>query len=59
MRKLKIIPKNFNFKSYFKLWSSKVEDGEESWLFKKTLCETLENAVKEHPYLGTYLNALP
>jgi flagellar protein FlaI len=58
MRKLKVNPKNFNLKRYFKLHSSQVEDEDDSWLFKKTMCETLESAVKEHPYLDAYLNTL-
>jgi len=60
MPKLKVTRKKFDFKRYFKLWSSKVEEEEEeSWLFKKTLCETVESAVKQHPHLDTYLNTLP
>ncbi len=60
MPNLKVIPKNFNLKGAFKLRRSpKVDDEEENWLFKKTLCETLEGAVKEHPYLGSYLKDLP
>jgi flagellar protein FlaI len=58
MRKLKVNPKNFNLKRYFKLHSSQVEDEDDSWLSKKTMCETLESAVKEHPYLDAYLNTL-
>jgi flagellar protein FlaI len=54
---LKVIPKNL--KGIFKLKSQPVEDEEDNRLFKKTLCETLENAVKEHPYLGDYLKDLP
>jgi flagellar protein FlaI len=53
------IPKNINLKGVFKSRSPKVEDEEENWLFKKTLCETLEGAVKEHPYLAAYLKDLP
>ena len=48
MRKLKVTSKNFDIKRRFKFRSPKVEEEEESWLFKKTLCETLESAVKEH-----------
>jgi len=58
MPKLKVT-RNFDLKRYFKLRSARVEEEEESWLFKKTTCETLESAVKEHQYLETYLNALP
>jgi len=53
--KLTVTPKKFTFK----LRSPKVEDEEEPWLFKKTVCETLESAVKEHPYLASYLKDLP
>jgi flagellar protein FlaI len=53
--KLKLLPKNFNFK----MKSAKVEAEEESWLFKKTLCENLESAMKEHPYLAAYIKDLP
>jgi flagellar protein FlaI len=55
---LKVTSKNLDLKKYFKR-SPKVEEEEESWLFKKTLCETLERAVKEHPYLDAYLQSLP
>jgi flagellar protein FlaI len=55
---LKVTSKNFDLKKYLKR-SPKVEEEEESWLFKKTLCETLERAVKEHPYLDAYLQSLP
>jgi flagellar protein FlaI len=53
--KLTLTPKKFTFR----LRSPKVEDEEETWLFKKTVCETLESAVKEHPYLASYLKDLP
>jgi len=32
---------------------------EEVWPFKKTICETLEEATKEHPYLASYIESLP
>ena len=35
------------------------EEEEEVWPFRKTVCETLEEAVKEHPYLASYLQKLP
>ncbi|HDQ06570.1 MAG TPA: hypothetical protein ENN36_07610, partial [Candidatus Bathyarchaeota archaeon] len=37
--------------------SPKIEEIEEEeiWPFKKECCETLEEAVKEHPYLASYL----
>ena len=40
--------------------SPKIEEipEEEIWPFKKSRCETLEEAVKEHPYLATYLEEL-
>ncbi len=54
--KLTLTPKKFTFK----LRSPKVEDEEEeTWLFKKTVCETLESAVKEHTYMASYLKDLP
>jgi len=34
------------------------ETEEDVWPFRKTLCETLEEAVKEHPYLASYLQKL-
>jgi len=36
----------------------KEEKEEEIWPFKKTVCKTLEEAVKEHPYLASYLQNL-
>ncbi len=53
--KLALTPKKF----IFKLKPSKVEDEEEVWPFKKEVCETLESAMKEHPYLASYLKDLP
>lgn len=35
------------------------EEEEEVWPFKKTVCKTLDEAVKEHPYLASYLEKLP
>jgi flagellar protein FlaI len=35
------------------------EEVEEVWPFKKTICETLEEAIKEHPYLASYIDDLP
>jgi len=37
----------------------KEEKKEEIWPFRKTVCETLEEALKEHPYLASYLEKLP
>lgn len=54
-RKLTLTPKKFTFK----LRSPKVEDEEETWFFKKTVCETLESAMEEHPHLASYLKDLP
>jgi flagellar protein FlaI len=53
--KLTLTPKKFTFK----LRSPKVEDEEEILLFKNPVCETLESAMKEHPYLASYLKDLP
>jgi flagellar protein FlaI len=53
--KLTLTPKKFTFK----LRSPKVEDEEEPLLFKNPICETLESAMKEHPYLAAYLKDLP
>ncbi|MCW4008291.1 MAG: type II/IV secretion system ATPase subunit [Candidatus Bathyarchaeota archaeon] len=53
--KLDLALKKFGFNSK----SPKTEVKEDPWPFKKTVCETLESAVKEHPYLADYLNTLP
>ncbi|MBC7130480.1 type II/IV secretion system ATPase subunit, partial [Candidatus Bathyarchaeota archaeon] len=34
------------------------EPEEEVWPFKQTICKTLDEAIREHPYLGEYLNSL-
>ncbi|MEM2547117.1 MAG: hypothetical protein QXM37_05760, partial [Candidatus Bathyarchaeia archaeon] len=31
---------------------------EDAWPFKRDICKTLEEAVKEHPYLAAYLDGL-
>ena len=57
-----MVPKfNLNFKKFsFNRKSLKNEEEEEDpWPFKKTVCDTVESAVKEHPYLESYLNNLP
>jgi flagellar protein FlaI len=47
-------------KSPTKPSSKKKEENEEDiWPFRKTVCETLEEALKEHPYLASYLEKLP
>lgn len=56
-----MVPKlNLNLKKFsFNLKSPKIEDEEDPWPFKKTVCETLESAVNEHSYLADYLKNLP
>lgn len=48
----------FKLKTLLKL-KKKEEEEEEVWPFKQTVCESLEEAVKEHPYLASYLEKLP
>ncbi|MGQ9539162.1 MAG: type II/IV secretion system ATPase subunit [Candidatus Bathycorpusculaceae bacterium] len=57
--KLKIsLPKLSGFKiSLFKKKEGETE--EDVWPFKRTVCETLEEALTEHPYLKAYLDTLP
>lgn len=57
--KLKLgLPKFSGFKiSLFKKKEGETE--EDVWPFKRTVCETLEEALKEHPYLKDYLDKLP
>lgn len=50
---------SFFHKLNLKALSSKKEKEEEVWPFRKTVCKTLEEAVKEHPYLASYLEKLP
>jgi len=54
------LPKFSGFK--FSLFTKKEEvppKEEDVWPFKRTVCETLEEAIVEHPYLKTYLDSLP
>jgi flagellar protein FlaI len=57
--KLKLsLPKLSGFK--ISLFKKKEEETEEDvWPFKRTVCETLEEALTEHPYLKDYLDTLP
>ncbi|MDH7607396.1 MAG: hypothetical protein QHH12_06515 [Candidatus Bathyarchaeota archaeon] len=57
--KLKLsLPKLSSFK--ISLFKKKEEETEEDvWPFKRTVCETLEEALTEHPYLKDYLDTLP
>jgi len=48
----------YKLKTLLKL-KKKEEKEEEVWPFRQTVCETLEEAVKEHPYLASYLETLP
>jgi len=48
----------YKLKTLLKL-KKKEEEEEEVWPFRQTVCETLEEAVKEHPYLASYLETLP
>ncbi|MEM2971267.1 MAG: type II/IV secretion system ATPase subunit [Candidatus Bathyarchaeia archaeon] len=42
------------------LFRKKEEAAEEDvWPFRREICETLEEAAKEHPYLTSYLEGLP
>jgi flagellar protein FlaI len=41
-----------------KLKKEEEEEVEEIWPFKRAVCETLEEANKEHPYLASYLESL-
>lgn len=57
--KLKLsLPKFSGFK--ISLFKKKMEETEEDvWPFKRTVCETLEEALTEHPYLKDYFDTLP
>jgi len=50
---------SFFRKLNLKALSSKKEKEEEVWPFRKTVCKALEEAVKEHPHLASYLEKLP
>jgi len=56
---MKLTAQKFKLKIPMKPSSKgKEEEEEEIWPFKKTVCKTLEEAVKEHPYLASYLQNL-
>jgi len=55
--KKKILQKT-NPKGIFKLGLPKVTDEENTWFFKKTVCENLESAMIEHPHLASYIKNL-
>lgn len=56
---MKLTAQKFKLKIPMKPSSKgKEEKEEEIWPFKKTVCKTLEEAVKEHPYLASYLQNL-
>lgn len=54
--KLNFSPRKFNFKVLLRA-KEKEEEGD-IWPFKKTVCQTLEEATKEHPYLVAYTEKL-
>lgn len=57
---MKLTLPTLTLKSLTKLFPKKKEEKEEEiWPFRKTVCETLEEALKEHPYLASYLETLP
>jgi flagellar protein FlaI len=57
---MKLTLPTLKLKSLTKPFSKKKEEKEEDvWPFRKTVCETLEEALKEHPYLASYLEKLP
>jgi len=49
----------YKLKTLLKLKKKEEKEEEEVWPFRQTVCETLEEAVKEHPYLASYLETLP
>jgi flagellar protein FlaI len=57
MPKLELKKPQLNFPLKLKK-EEEEEEVEEVWPFKKTLCETLEEATKEHPYLASYMESL-
>jgi flagellar protein FlaI len=57
MPKLQLKTPRLSFPLKLKL-KKEEEMEEEVWPFKKTICETLEEAIKEHPYLASYLESL-
>jgi flagellar protein FlaI len=58
MPKLQLKTPRLSFPLKLKLKKEEEEMEEEVWPFKKTICETLEEAIKEHPYLASYLESL-
>jgi len=56
--KMELAAKKLKQKLPLKLGKEEEEE-EEVWTFRKTICETLGEAVKEHPYLASYLETLP
>jgi len=58
MLKLQVKTTRLSFPLKLKLKKEEEEVEEEVWPFKKTLCETLEEAIKEHPHLASYLESL-
>ncbi|MCX8178105.1 MAG: type II/IV secretion system ATPase subunit [Candidatus Bathyarchaeota archaeon] len=56
--KVPIKPRVPNFKVSLPKRKVVAEEEENTWPFKKDICKTLEEAVKEHPYLATYLDGL-
>jgi flagellar protein FlaI len=58
MPKLQLKAPRLSFPLKLKLKKEEEEMEEEVWPFKKTICETLEEAIKEHPYLASYLESL-
>jgi flagellar protein FlaI len=58
MPKLELKTPRLSFPLKLKPKKEEEEVEEEVWPFKKTICETLEEATKEHPYLASYLESL-
>jgi flagellar protein FlaI len=58
MPKLQLKTPRLSFPLKLKLKKEEEEMEEEVRPFKKTICETLEEAIKEHPYLASYLESL-
>jgi flagellar protein FlaI len=58
MPKLELKTPRLNFPLKLKPKKEEEEVEEEVWPFKKTICETLDEATKEHPYLASYLENL-
>ncbi|MEM2911915.1 MAG: type II/IV secretion system ATPase subunit [Candidatus Bathyarchaeia archaeon] len=56
--KLNAIPKISSFKISLFRKKEKIEE-EDVWPFKRIVCETLDEALREHPYLTAYLESVP